>query len=230
MKVTAYIPIKLNNERAPGKNTKQFDDGTPLCQFMFNTISEIKEIEDIFCFCSSREIIPYLSGRVQYLKREAWLDTAKAKCQDIVDAFLNEIETDLIVLIHVTSPFLKKESIEKCVRAVVSGDYDSAFTAARVQDFLWKDGRPLNFNPEYIERTQDLPIVYKESVGCYVFTKDSYLKTRRRIGKKPYICEISKIEEIDIDYPEDFEMANAVYMNVLKNKAVSQDAGEEKNS
>lgn len=27
MKIVALIPIKLNNERTPGKNTKRFTDG-----------------------------------------------------------------------------------------------------------------------------------------------------------------------------------------------------------
>ena len=32
MKVVALVPIKMNNERTPGKNTKRFHDGTPLIQ------------------------------------------------------------------------------------------------------------------------------------------------------------------------------------------------------
>lgn len=220
MKVAAYIPIKLNNERAPGKNTKRFSDGTPLCNFMFSTISQVDEIDDIYCYCSNEDIIPYLCGRVKFLKRDEWLDSAQAKFQDICDSFIREVSADVIILAHVTSPFLKKESIERCVRAVLSGEYDSAFTAAKVQDFLWLDGKPMNFTPESVVRTQDLPVVYKETVGCYVFTRESYMKLKRRIGLNPYICEISKVEEMDIDYPDDFEMANAVYMNMLQKEDI----------
>ena len=49
---------------------------------------------------------------------------------------------------------------------VKSGNYDSAFTASKVQDFLWENGKPLNFDPECIARTQDLPAIFKESVGA----------------------------------------------------------------
>lgn len=123
---------------------------------------------------------------------------------------------DIIVLAHVTSPFVKVESIRECVKQVCSGEYDSAFTAGVVQDFLWQDGKPLNFDPSSIARTQDLPRIYKESVGCYVFTKDVFEKTGRRIGYKPYICEVDSIEEVDIDYPEDFVIANAIYDSLRK--------------
>lgn len=218
MKVAAYIPIKLNNERMPGKNIMKFDDGTPLCNFMFNTISEVKEIDDIYCYCSDEQIKEYLCGRVQFLRREKRLDTSDTKCQDIVKSFLEKVDADIIVLAHVTCPFVKSESIKKCVQMVKSGEYDSAFTAGKVQDFLWQDGKPLNFDPAHIARTQDLPEIYKESVGCYVFTKDIFLKTGRRIGLTPFICQVDKFEEIDIDYSEDFKIANALYMEILKKK------------
>ena len=88
----------------------------------------------------------------------------------------------------------------------------------RVQDFLWQDGRPLNFEPNSVKRTQDLPKIYKESVGCYVFTKELFLSSGRRVGIQPYICEVDAFEAVDIDYAEDFEIANAIYMNILKHR------------
>lgn len=216
MKVAACVPIKLNNERCPGKNIKTFDDGTPLCSLLFETISTVDEIDNIYCFCSDEGIIPYLKGRVQYLKREKEIDLPTARCQDIVDSFFKKVEADIIVLSHVTSPFIKAETISECVKKVKYEGYDSAFSAGRVRDFLWRDSEPLNFEPSSIVKTQDLPMIYKESVGCYVFTKRQYIQTKRRVGANPYIKEVSKIEEIDIDYPEDFEIANAVYMNIVR--------------
>ena len=69
MKVVACVPIKMNNERTPGKNTRALSDGTPLCQLMFNTLSSVKAIDDVFCFCSNLEIENYFSGRVKFLSR-----------------------------------------------------------------------------------------------------------------------------------------------------------------
>ena len=216
MKVAAYIPIKLNNERCPGKNIKQFEDGTPLCSFLFETISRVNNIDEIYCFCSDESIKPYLKGRVKFLKRDAKLDLNSARFQDICDSFISMVDADIIVLSHVTSPFIKAESIEECVEKVKSGEYDSAFAAGRVQEFLWQDSKPLNFDPSSVARSQDLPLIYKESIGCFAFTRDEYMQTKRRIGMKPYVKEISKIEEVDIDYPEDFDIANAIYMNILR--------------
>ena len=47
MKVVALVPIKMNNERTPGKNTKQFDDGTPLIQFILKALLGAKKGETV---------------------------------------------------------------------------------------------------------------------------------------------------------------------------------------
>ena len=42
--------------------------------------------------------------------------------------------------------------------------------------------------------------------------------SNRRLGSHPYIKEVDKIEAMDIDYPEDFEICNAIYKEILKNE------------
>lgn len=216
MKVASYIPIKLNNQRTPGKNIKEFDDGTPLCNFMFDTISKVKGIDEKYCFCSDEKITDYLPDSIKFLKRGKNLDTSETQCHEIIKSFLEIVDADIIVLTHVTCPFIKAETIEKCIEAVKSGKYDSAFSAVKIQDFLWKDGMPLNFDADFAVKTQDLPAIYKESVGCYVFTKELFLSSNRKVGFNPYIYAVDSIESVDIDYPEDFQIANAIYMNMLK--------------
>lgn len=216
MKVAAYVPIKLNNERMPNKNIKSFDDGTLMAHLLFNTLSAVEEIDEIYCYCSDPIIKNYLSGRVKFLQRDKKLDQAQVKRAEIIRAFANDVDSDIILLSHVTSPFVKAETVRKCVNAVKSGEYDSAFTAGRVQEYLWQDNKPVNFNPADTVRSQDLPIMYKETSGCFVFTREIFFETGRNIGYKPFVCEVDKIEEIDINYPQDFIIANAVYMNMIK--------------
>ena len=216
MKIVAYVPIKLNNTRTPGKNIKEFDDGTPLCNFIFNTLKQVNGIDEIYCFCSDSKICDYLPNGVKFLQRDECLDTPQTQSQDLGHAFIKSVPADVYVLCHATSPFLKAMSIEKCIKAVLSKDYDSAFTGCSVRDFLWLDGKAINFNPENSVRTQELPPIYKETVGCYVFTPDVFERRNGKVGYKPYICEVGAIEAMDIDYPEDFIVCNAVYMQVLK--------------
>lgn len=218
MKVVAMVPMKLNNERVPNKNTKTFDDGTPMCHLIFNTLSEVEEIDEIYCYCSNPEIKNYLTGRVQFLKRSESLDTQTTRRGDLINAFLKEINADIFVLSHVTSPFLKADTVRKCINAVKNQNYDSAMAATKFQEFLWKDGKSFNFDSSNLPRSQDLPKIYKETCGCEVFYSENFLKTGNYVGENIYFCEVDKIEETDIDWPVDFEIANAIYMYMLKGK------------
>ena len=216
MKVAAFVPVKLNNERAPGKNTKRFDDGTPLITHFLKTLIQVPEINELYVFCSKEEIKDYMVPGVRFLKRPESLDTKEATPQDIISSFISMVDADVFMVCHCTSPFVKAERFSECIRKVCYEDYDSAFTGEKIQRLMWHDGQPLNFDAANVPRTQDLPVYYNEVSAAYVFKKETFETLHRRIGLNPYICEVSGVECVDIDYPEDFEIANAIYMNILK--------------
>lgn len=216
MKVVAFVPIKLNNERVPGKNIKKFDDGTPLISCFLKTLVKVSQIDEIYVFCSNKKIKEYLIPGVQFLQRPECLDTKEATPQDIITSFMNMVEADVYMVCHCTSPFVKAERFSKCIQKVCNEGYDSAFTGEKIQRLMWYNGEPLNFDAANIPRTQDLPIYYNEVSAAYVFLRETFEKLRRRIGNNPYICEVSGVECVDIDYPEDFEIANAIYMKILQ--------------
>ena len=221
MKTTVFMPIKLNNERTPGKNLKKFDDGTILFQFPLLTALKAKDegyIDRIIVFCSQEEIKGYIPNGVEFVQRPDYLDAQTIKCGDIIEAFIDMVESDIYVMYHATSPFIKKEHLIECIDAVKFGQYDSAFAAKKFQNFMWFDNKPLNFSLNYAPRTQDMKPYYCELSSPYVFTKAVFEKYHGRTGENPYICECSEIEAIDIDYPEDFELANAVYMSLIKDR------------
>lgn len=221
MKTVAFIPVKLNNERTPGKNTKCFTDGTPLIYFVQKELLELKEkgiIDEIFVFCSDHTIETYLLDGVNFLQRPEILDRKETKGTQIYETFVSMIDADVYVLAHATSPFVTAVHIGECIKNVQLGMYDSAFCAKKIQNFLWKGNEPLNFKLNDPPRTQDMEPIYMELSTPYVFTRETFRKYHSRSGIKPYICEANEIEAIDIDYPEDFELANVVYTNLLKAK------------
>jgi len=216
MKTVAFIPIKLNNERLPGKNIKAFDNGEPLISYILNTALKVDGLDEIYVYCSSDSIKEYLPEGIKFLKRSKELDLSSASITDIMTSFSNDIDADIYVLLHATTPFLSHGSINKAINAVKNDGYDSAIGAKRYNAFLWKNGKPDNYDTTYIPRTQDLEPFYIETCGLYVFTKD-VINQKRRVGDKPTLIEVSDIEAIDIDEPVDFEIANAVFNTVLKN-------------
>ncbi len=221
MKTVAFMPIKLNNERVPGKNLKPMDDGKILISFMLETLFQVKKdgiVDDIVVFCSSEKIKEYLPDYVNWVRRPEILDSQKATSNDIIREFLKVYNADLYAMCHATSPFIRKEHIEECINAVKSGKFDSAFSGKKIQNFMWKNNSPLNFERSCYPRTQDLEPIYEELPTPYVFSRKVFEETGGRTGRTPYIAECSNIEAIDIDNPEDFELANRIYMSGLYKK------------
>lgn len=220
MKTVALIPIKLKSKRIPEKNTKVFFDGKPLMSFIQKTCLQVSNIDEVYVYCSDESVKLYVESGVKFLRRPEYLDSDKINANDIIREFMKEVDADIYVNAHTTSPFARPETIEECVEKVLSDEYDSAFCAETIKAFMWEEGKPLNFNPDRFPRTQDLPNIHAETSIAYVFTKESFKKHNRRLGEKPYIKEVGKIEAIDIDYPEDFEIADAIYKEIVSKEWV----------
>lgn len=217
MRIVAVVPMKLNNQRLPQKNIKPFTNGKPLCTYILNTLKSIDEIDDVFVYCSNEEIKQYIPNDVNFLKRPEILDLDTASMTDVLKTFSKDVEADVYVMTHTTAPFISPDSIKKGLEKVISQDYDSALAVEKLQDFMWKDGKPMNYDLNKIPRTQDLPSIYMETSGFYIYRNEVIREYGRRIGKRPYFVEVGKVEAIDIDEYEDFVIADAVY-NYMNNK------------
>ncbi|MCI7351471.1 MAG: acylneuraminate cytidylyltransferase family protein [Ruminococcus sp.] len=211
MKTVAVVPMKLNNRRLPQKNIKAFTNGEPLCRYILSTLLKVEGIDEVYVYCSDPVITDYIPEGVKYLKRSASLDLDTTKMNEVLECFARDVPADVYVMTHTTAPFISAESISKGLRAVLSGDHDSSFAVKKLQDFLWKDGNPFNYQLDNIPRTQDLPPLYEETSGFYIYRSEIITDMHRRIGNTPYLVEVGEIEAIDIDEPEDFEIADAVY-------------------
>lgn len=216
MKIVAVVPMKLNNRRLPQKNTKCFKNGKPLCYYILSTLKSIKQIDEVFVYCSNPDIKSFIPDDVKYLQRSSSLDQDTTKMNEVLMSFSSDVSADIYVMTHTTAPFISKKSIEKGLNAVITGKYDSAFSVKKIQDFLWKDGRPFNYELNNIPRTQDLPALYEETSGFYIYKNDVITKNGRRIGNNPYMVEIGEIESIDIDELEDFMIADAIYNHIIR--------------
>lgn len=214
MKFIALVPMKLNSERVKNKNIRKFDNGKPLCSYILNTLNEVNNLDDVYVYCSDERIKEYIPNGIKFLKRSSELDQSTTKINEVLKAFAIDVDANYYVLTHATAPFISKETIEKGIEIIKDGEYDSLFTVTKLQDFLWKDNKPFNYSLNSIPRTQDLEPLYEETCGLYIYSRDLILNEDRRIGDKPYLLEVSKIEALDIDTEDDFFISNAVSSKV----------------
>ena len=219
MKTAGLVTIRLNSKRIPQKNIMILG-GKPMCWHIVNTLLQVKEIDDVYVYCSDPVIKKYIPEKAIFLKRDKWLDGDEIKAKDTYGAFIKEINADIYVVACTTSPFTKLETIRTAVTFVKSGEYDSAFTVKRAQTFAWYQGRPLNYDLTDVPRTQDIEPVFIETSAFFAFKREVWINYGRRIGFQPYMCEVDDIEAIDIDTPDDFKFAETVaqVLSIINNQ------------
>lgn len=209
MKTVAFVPIRLNSQRVKGKNLRLLS-GEPLMCHILQTLLRVEAIDEVYVFCSDEGVRDLLPAGVRFLRRSEELDRDETLGGEIYDSFTAAVEADLYVLAHATSPFIRSETLSAALGKVRSGAYDSAFSAEKLQTFAWYEGRPLNYSPDHIPRTQTIEPVYIETSAFFIFPRALWRERHRRIGDRPYMAVVNRIEGLDIDYPEDFAMAEII--------------------
>lgn len=136
---------------------------------------------------------------------------------NIIDYDISQLEGEHFLQTHSTNPLLRSETINKAIEVYFNNldKFDSVFGVTKVQTrFYDKNAKAINHNPNELLRTQDLEPMYEENSNFYIFSKESFKEANnKRIGLKPQIFEVNKLEAIDIDEPEDFIMAELLYKN-----------------
>lgn len=209
MKKVAFVPIRLNSQRIEQKNLRPLGH-RPLMTYLLESLAAAKNINEVYVYCSNPAIEEYLPQRVKFLRRDESLDSNSTLGAEIYDAFTREVDADIYILAHTTSPFIRTSTIEQAVEAVENLGHDSAFSAERIQTFTWWEGKPLNYSLNHIPRTQDLEPIYVETSAFFVFRREVWKEQHRRIGDNPYIAVTDRIESMDIDNPDDFTLAEAI--------------------
>lgn len=209
MKTVAFVPIRLNSKRVVGKNLKTLG-GKPLMCHVLETLSKTKNVDEVYVYCSNEDVIPYLPQGVKFLKRPDFLDRDETLGKEIYEEFTKTIDADVYILAHTTSPFMKIETFETALNKILNEDYDSAFSAEKIQTFAWFNGKTLNYDLKEIPRTQTIEPIYVETSAFFMFKRDVWKVHKQRIGFKPYMALVDKIEGVDIDWPEDFEFAEKI--------------------
>jgi CMP-N-acetylneuraminic acid synthetase len=208
-KVVSFVPIKLESRRVEKKNLIKFN-GKPLYKYILETLSKVKNIDQIYLFCSDELNFNDLPKGVKFLKRDKKLDHDDTLGAEIYDAFLSLIDADIYVLAHATSPFLSPSSIEFSIDKVISENYDSAFSVYKQKTFAWYKDKPINYSIEKVIKTQQLEPIYTETSGFYIFKKELWQNEKKRVGYKPYKFELNNIEAIDIDDNDDVKLTKII--------------------
>lgn len=210
--------MKGHSERVPGKNFRPFA-GKPLFRWILDTLLSLDEIALVVINTDARATLAARgcvdSERVLIRDRRAEL------CGDLVSMNLvlaDDVEfvpAAVYLMTHATNPLLGAGTIRRALdafrEASTSGSADSLFAVNRFQTrFYGTDGRPINHDPAQLLRTQDLEPWFEENSNLYLFTGESFRRTGARIGARPMMFPTPRLESVDVDDQQGWELAEAI--------------------
>jgi CMP-N-acetylneuraminic acid synthetase len=224
-KVVALVPMRHNSERVPNKNYREFN-GKPLFVWILNELAACSSVDSVYINTDSpivKEQAPSISQKIVIIDRPKSLCSGDTPMNEILLFDMEQICEPYYLQTHSTNPLLKSNTIESAIQTFFSSmesGYDSLFGVTGFQSRFWtKDGKPVNHDISRLERTQDLPPLYEENSNLYIFSKRVLEQKKNRIGDRPMMFEIPKYEAFDIDYEDDFLVAELIskYLPLKKN-------------
>jgi CMP-N-acetylneuraminic acid synthetase len=211
-RIAALVPMRHVSERVPGKNYRLLA-GRPLYEHIITTLLACPEIDQVVVDTDSQTIIEGLRRRqpqVKILLRPEHLRAGEIPMNEVLLNATAQVEADFYLQTHSTNPLLRSETISQAIQTFLQNypTFDSMFSVTRWQTRLWDQlGRPINHNPAILLRTQDLPPVFEENSCFYIFTRQTLLSQRNRLGDRPLMFEVPSHEACDIDEELDFQLA-----------------------
>jgi CMP-N-acetylneuraminic acid synthetase len=209
------LPMKANSERVKGKNFRDLA-GKPLFKWILDSLLAVDEIDCVVINTDARHILTE-NGLVES-DRVVIRDRKPELCGDMVSMNLiladdiAAVDADTYIMTHTTNPLITSDTIQAGLRKLEQHpENDSLFSVNKIQTRFYRgDGTAVNHDPDNLLRTQDLEPWYEENSCLFYFTKQSFLNTNARIGKKPLMMVTPPLESLDIDEPHDWEMVAAL--------------------
>lgn len=220
MKVVAFLPCRKGSERVPRKNIRPFAGFQHgLIELKLKQLLASKEIAEVVLSTNDNEILDFAStigdDRLHLHKRADALSSSTASTDALVGHAVDLIPDGHILWTHVTSPFVNADSYSDIVqryKKALSEGFDSLMTTSAIHGFLWNSHAPINYDRavEKWPRTQTLEVVNEINSAVFLNSAENYRQMDDRIGFKPYLYTLNKIVGFDIDWEDDFAMAQCV--------------------
>ena len=223
-KVVAFVHAKGTSERVPGKNLRTLGDRPLFCHAIANACAA-RRVHRVVIDSDSPQILDIgeQHGAVPLL-RPAHLATNLATGDELMRwQAESHRDSEIVLQVIPTSPFLSPASIDRAIERLMVGDVDSAVGVFSEALYLWREGRPMYFRRDgSIPNSVDLGATVYETTGLYANRTDFVLRERKRMNAARCApIELSRLEAVDINTPEDFAFAELLWRGLRASEAAA---------
>ncbi|NDV96120.1 acylneuraminate cytidylyltransferase family protein [Dysgonomonas sp. 521] len=225
--ISVFLPCRAGSERIPQKNIKSFAGiKNGLLEIKLQQLLRIPQINKIILSTNDNLIIEYVRGlnnsKIELDIRPEHLCTSATTTDELIQYVPSVMKNvEHVMWTHVTSPMCNEDDYIKAIDEyfeVLAKGYDSLMSVTLLRKFLfYKNGKAVNYDRiiELWPRTQTLEPIYEANSAFFINSINNYILYKDRIGKSPYFYELNELKSFDIDWEEDFKIAEIIYKQTI---------------
>ncbi len=219
-KISIVVPVRKGSQRVLEKNTRDFSKIKGGLTFIkISQLVQVRNIDKIIISTDDNNVEEIAKSfndeRIIVDNRPRYLASSKTTTEELVDYMFSLVPTGIVVWTHTTSPFVGKNLYENAIEKYLENlkKYDSLVTVTKLQKFIWSKDGPINYDrcKEKWPQTQTIDPLYEINSGIFILDKNTYSKFKDRVGKKPFFYIFNWKQSFDIDWKEDFEIAEILW-------------------
>jgi CMP-N-acetylneuraminic acid synthetase len=211
--LTAVIPVRKGSQRVKNKSFRKFNKKS-LLEYHIEKLKKISSINEIVVNTDSSEAISLAKKmKVNYWKREKYYASSSCTNSEFWKHIGETTNSEFVMFTNCTNPLLKIFRYEEIIKKfnTVKNKFDSINTVTPVRDFLCQNNKAINFKTNKTPNSQDLPNISKLNFAVNILSRETMIKRKSVLGKRPFFFEISQLESLDVDTKLDFQFAEFLH-------------------
>jgi N-acylneuraminate cytidylyltransferase len=224
-KIAFFLPTRKGSERVINKNTRPFADiHGGLVEHKIQQLIHSENISEIILSTNDENCMrvaePYMAicSRLKIIERPNELCLNSTNLQDLIAYVPTITDAKHILWGHVTTPIADAKEYDKAIILYLTKlkeGFDSLVSVVELRNFLLnEEGKCINNTTSALwPRTQDLEALYEINHVMFLAGRDIYTNLKNRIGQRPFLYQMDKIKSFDIDWENDFTIAEILYKN-----------------
>jgi len=219
-RVVVFLPMRKGSQRVKNKNIKDFSGVEGGLTFIkISQLLKAKKIDKIIVSTNDEEVkniaLSFRDKKIVINDRPNHLASSATSTDSLIKYVPNIIENGVVLWTHVTSPFVNEKIYDDMIECYFNNLYkfDSLMSVTKIQKFIWGKEKPISYDKarEKWPRTQKIKPIYEINSGAFMADVEVYKSLNDRVGEKPFFYELSDKQAFDIDWQDDFDIAEILW-------------------
>ena len=210
--INVLIAVRGGSKRVPKKNIRPFA-GSSMLEIKVKQALRLKDVSKVIVSSEDDEMLNLAEDfGATALKRDSFYASDTVPMGDVYKHLSSILDCKDILWTPVTSPLISDTSIQDCIDIYKTNtDYDSVVTTNIIKEYMWLDGKAINYDPKHHPRSQDLPDIYALNFAANIVPREIMFKNANILGDKFYPYMLNELEAVDVDTGYEFMLAEMLY-------------------